>query len=159
MSTGAPDITERGTTEERSRTILLIAMVVIALIAVLAAVLSGREVETLDSGSPEGVVQEYLQAVLDGDEVTAHGFLSAEFAQKCSLDEFGRFGFVEDNVRVVLREVSLDGEAARVEVSITESGGLGDGGWTDDVTFRLERSGETWVITRAPWPYGDCGFG
>lgn len=156
----ASDITERRTAEERLRTILLIAMVVIALIAVLAVVLSGRDVETLDSGSPEGVVQEYLRAVLDGDDETAHGLLGAELAHRCSLDGFGRFGFVEDNVRVVLREVSLEGDTARVEVSITESGGgLGDAGWTDEATFRLERSADTWVITRAPWPHFECGFG
>ncbi|GMQ85202.1 MAG: hypothetical protein BMS9Abin07_0767 [Acidimicrobiia bacterium] len=143
-----------------SRTTLVIGgIVIVALIAVAAIVLSAGEVETLDPGSPEGVVQAYLQATIDGDDETAHSYLAAELRESCEPVSELRSDPDNARVRVVLREVSFKGVTALVEVAITEGeAAFGDGGWTHDETFWLEGSGDSWVITGAPWPYYGCGF-
>ncbi len=126
-------------------------MAVIALAAVLS---TGGGVTNLDPTSPEGTVQAYLDAALDGDFATAETYLSAE-QQNCA----GTAGFdpyyVPEDSRVVLRDVTVDGDQASVEVDVTEGG---VGGYTHGEMYRLEEEGGRWVITRAPWPYYECGF-
>ena len=132
---------------------------VIAIIAIAAVALSRSEPETLDPGTPEGVVQAYVRAILDGDDDTAIGLFSDELRERCTEGDFGQHGYVPDAARVVLRTVNDFGGSARVTIAITEGGGgFGDSGYTFEEEFRLDRSGDTWVITRAPWPYYDCGF-
>lgn len=142
------------------RTILIAGGIgLVVVIALAAVILSTREVETLDPGSPEGIVQAYLQATIDGDDETASSYLGPGLRGSCDPVNELRSDPDSARVRVVLREVSVSGATAEVEVAITEGeAAFGAGGFRHIETFRLESSGDTWVITSAPWPYFGCGF-
>jgi hypothetical protein len=62
----------------------VLALIVGLLVAVSLVVVFGRgEPKLLDASTPEGVVQRYSAAVLDGDEDTALDFLTDEARVDC----------------------------------------------------------------------------
>jgi hypothetical protein len=147
-----------GPSSPAGRNVLIVAGIGLVVVIVVAALLSaGSDVTTLDPASPEGVVQGYLDATLAGDYATANTYLSAERQQQCA-DIVGYRNYVPENSRVVLREVTSSGDSATVKVEVTEGGGGLGGGWTHEEWYQLQREGDRWVITQAPWPYYECGF-
>ena len=143
----------------RPNRILAIVLGVIALIGVVAGVLSAtRPVPEYDRGTPEGVVQAYLTAVIDGDHQDAVEFLAAE--SSCTVEDLDR-SYLPDGVRVVLRDTEVDGDTAQVKVDVVmSSGGPLDGSeYAEQHTFRLTRARGGWLITGAPWPMYECSKG
>ncbi len=123
----------------------------VALVAIVLVMGLGREIQSFDTATPEGVVQQYVQAMIDRDLDSAELHRSSQFAD-C---EFERDldGYLHD-ARVILGVVDIDGEGATVEVKTTQYNetGLDGGEW--DSTFTLTLVGETWLIETATWPYG-----
>ena len=138
---------------------LVIVLAVVAVVAVAAGVIAAnRPVTEYDRGTPEGVVQAYLAAVVDGDHDEAARFLSEE--SPCSAVDLDR-AHLPDGLRVVLREAEVEADSARVEVDVAQSsGGLFDGSeHTEKHSFRLSRASGTWLVTGRPWPMVECGEG
>lgn len=144
---------------ERSRTV---ARLVGALLAVVMAVgiFAGlqRTPEHLDADTPEGIVQGYLQAVLDGDWRAAEGFLTEGLAERCTLADLTR-SFVPGGMTATLDDTEVDGDLAVVRVRLLEPAtpdvlGGGAEGATEAFELQIEQDG--WRITGEPWPVYAC---
>lgn len=137
----------------RDRPLMVGAIVVVAVLALaVVAILMGGDTLSLDPNSPEGVVQQYTQALLDGDRGTAEA-LTAEDSD-CE-----RYGdpFVDD-IRVTLGEVRITGDGAVVEVTISQTNGDPFSGYdvSDRSMFQLTRVEGSWRIDASPWPFSTC---
>ncbi len=129
---------------------------VVAVAVAAAFFASTRPATTRDSTTPEGTVQAYLSAVLDGDTRRAAGYLSAE--SPCDIEDLDN-ATVLNTARVDLVDTVVDGQSARVVVDLAASsdGGPLDTFPTESHTFRLTRSGQGWLLVGQPWPLYDCG--
>lgn len=139
--------------------ILAIVVGVVAVVAVVAGVLAAtRQAPEYDRGTPAGVVQAYLSAVIDGNNQEAAGFLAAD--SSCDLTDLDR-AYVPDEVRVVLRDTEVDAGTARVAVDVAMSSGdlFGGSEYSEKHTFSLTRVGGGWLITGEPWPMYECNKG
>lgn len=143
----------------RANRILAIALGAIIVFAIGAAVVAaGRPATRLDPGTPEATVQAYVDAALAGRSDEAARWLDP--AGECGaqdLDQAGAFG-TDLGARVVLVDSIVNGDSATVQVEVV----LGSGGPFDSAefreqhTYRLTRSGGTWLLTGVPWPLYDC---
>ena len=136
--------------------ILAVVVGAIAVITVFAGVFSAtRPVTDHDRATPEGTVQEYVSAVVEGDPQRAIALLGPDAA--CTVEDLDR-AHRSDDVRVVLRDTHVDGDIARVEVEmIISTGGPFDSSeYGEEHTFRLTRAGDEWRITGEPWPMFAC---
>jgi hypothetical protein len=136
--------------------ILAIVLGAIALVAVVAVVVAAnRAPTTYDRGTPQGVVQAYLEAVVAGDHVKAADYLAP--GGTCDVEDLDRTT-VPDGVRVALRDTETDGDRATVEVDVVTSSGdlLGGSEYSERHTFRLGKDGRDWVVQGVPWPMYDC---
>lgn len=141
---------------EAHRTLLVIIGVIVALVIVAVVVILSRGAPVkLDSSTPEGVVQRYSTAVIDGDENAAKQFLVADLAEDCL-----RIQPTPDRtMRVTLVDAVERAESADVRVLIvTTSGGgiFGPDEYREDGTFDLVREGDEWRIETTPWQLTIC---
>jgi hypothetical protein len=146
---------------ERPRTAgdraLLVILGVIAAVVIVAVgvILSRGDPVDLDASTPEGVVQRYSTAVIDGDEDTAKQYLVSALADDCIRVQSGP---VRD-MRVTLVDTVERDESADVRVLIvTTSGGgiLGPDEYQEDGNFDLVREAGRWRIETTPWPLTIC---
>lgn len=141
------------------RTLLVILAVIIGLVVVaLIVVFSRGEPEALDESTPEGVVQRYAAAVIDGDESAAKGYLDPDLADDCIPIETAPV----DRMRVTLVTTTERNDTADVEVLIAwsyDQGPFGGSGVEEAGTFDLIRTGDGWRIENAPWPLTICDPG
>lgn len=137
--------------------ILAIVVGVIVVLAIVAGVVaSTRPAPEFDPSTPEGTVQLYLQTLFDDDEEGAAGYLAPENA--CDADDLAQADEGE-SVRVLLGDVNIDADTARVEVEIivtSADGPFGGYEYSVDESFTLRREGEGWLITGEPWPAYFC---
>ena len=153
--TGAPeDASNKSLKKARRPLIALMAgvavVVVVALIAVFAR---GGPVEYAED-TPEGVVQRYSQAVIDGDTQTALRYLAPDLADDCERQQPGT-----DDLRVTLVETTEREDSARVEVivaTVYESGPFGTNEYRSEEAFDLVRVGGQWYVDAAPWQLMIC---
>jgi hypothetical protein len=139
------------------RTLLVILGVIAALVILaLVVVLSRGEPEPLDEATPEGVVQRYSAAVIDGDEEAAMDYLVPELADDCVRMETAPVA----DMRVTLVDTEERDESADVRVIIVVSygggGPFGSDEYQEEGVFDLVRDGDGWLIERAPWPLTIC---
>lgn len=153
-ATGPGPAAERGT----HRTLVILLGVIAALVVVaIVVVLTRGGPAALDRTSPEGVVQEYAAAVLEGRFDEARNYLSIEPRENCRPFDPSP----HQQLRVALRNVSIAGDRAFVHVLITTSDSsdpFGGGGYQDSDSFELRREGEAWLIRSAPWQFTICHF-
>ena len=130
---------------------------VVLLAAVAGVVASQRDSAVLDAGTPEGVTQVYVQAVIDGDHLRAADLLSP--TSDCDLADVSQ-AYLPDSLRVVLESTDVDGERAVVEVRVTDrfSDGLfGASEYSHTESVTLAREGGTWLVTASSWLLPTCG--
>ncbi len=143
----------------RDRALIGIAIAIaVVVVAAIVAVLLRPTAERLDASTPEGVVQAYSEAVIDGDARAARGYLVPEVAEGCERVD----GVSDGEVRVVLVSATEDASTADVRVSIvtTYGGGLfGPDEYRTDGRFDLVRVGDEWRIETAPWELSVCAPG
>ena len=109
----------------------------------------------LDPGTPAGVVQQYVTAVMDGDNDRAADLLAN--STECDAGDLDR-AYIDPASRIEMLESAIDGDRARVRIAVeTPSGDLVQSMWTDERTIRLERVNGQWQITGVPWPLYECG--
>jgi hypothetical protein len=96
----------------RDRPLIIGGAVILAvvLLAVIAIAMGGRTV-TLDADSPEGVVQRYTQAVIDGDLSTAEDLLVD--SRECERFEDP---YIDGDLRVTLGDVSRSPSATAAAI-------------------------------------------
>lgn len=148
------------TSAKPDRTLVVILVIIAALVVVALAVVFLRGTPApLDSGSPEGVVQAYSAAVIDGDTAAAEAFLTQDLQNNCDRVDNGIMG----GIRVTLLSTKLATDTARVRVSVVtnENGGpFGDpfGGmdYSADDTFVLVKEQGSWAIETTPWQLTIC---
>jgi len=141
------------------RMLIVILSVIGALVVVALIVVFTRGApELLDESMPEGVVQRYSAAVIEGDEATAVEYLVPELGDPCTRIEPGPV----DDMRVTLVSTTERDESADVEVLIVTSydGGLfGSSEYEQQGVFDLVRDGDGWLIESTPWPLTICDPG
>jgi hypothetical protein len=132
---------------------LTAAVGLVVAIALVAVLVRGGNPVAFAENTPEGVVQRYSQAVIDGDEQTALTYVVPEVASACE-----HTGTSED-VRVTLLKTQEQDTGATVEVrmtSLSSGGPFGTSEYSSDDSFRLVKSGDTWLIQSAPWQLAVC---
>lgn len=142
------------------RVLLIVVGALVAIAAAAAFVASLRPAPTWDASTPQGTVQAYLSAVMDGDAAKAATYLDP--GGDCDASDLDQ---VSVNVeRVDLVSTSIDRDTARVQVAVAISTGLPLGGTvTENHTFRLTRapgsagSPGRWLMVGTPWPLYTCG--
>ena len=140
----------------KSRAVLIAVLSAIALVVVIAlvAVFTRGAPAPLPADTPQGVVQRYSQAIVDGDVDEALGYLVPAVADDCERMPLGT-----DDFRVTLLETTESGDTARVRtmvVTIYGSGPLGQSEYESEELFELERIEGDWLIARAPWQLSVC---
>ncbi|MBN9101968.1 MULTISPECIES: hypothetical protein [unclassified Pseudonocardia] len=143
----------------RPNRVVLLAVVVVAVVAAVAGVLAAnRTGPAYDPATPEGTVQAYLTAVIDGDHDRAAEFLAA--GGPCSVSDLDATS-LPDGVQVTLRNVQVTGDTARVDIEVAMPSGdlLGGSETFERHTLRQSRSGGAWLLTGEPWPLSGCRKG
>lgn len=154
---GAP---ARSTPPARRSALALWALAGVVVLALVVGAVAGalREPVELDPSTPQGVVQAYVRAVLDGDFAAAHDLLSGETAERCgpaTLEDT----YVAEGLTVTLVDVSIGGDEAEVRVRLREPAApplLGGGGTSMQERFALVREAGRWRLTGQPWPLYWC---
>ena len=138
----------------------ILAWIAIAILAtgVIAAVLNGSNVTEYAESTPEGTVQRYVNALLEGDDEAADQYLTPTQRAECSADDSFRFVRHTDDARIALLESDVDGGSARLTVRVTEgSFGLFDSSeYSHDERYELEQIDGSWLIDDQTWPRYGC---
>lgn len=142
-------------TTKKPNLYLALLVAIIAVVAVIVAVSSGDSVKNLDSASPQGVVQKYLQHITDGRNDLAASHFSSD--SKCTAEDIDR-AYVSESLQISLLKSEIENETAIVKVSISyQSSVLGDDLSSESKSFRLKLENGEWKISGIPWPLYDCG--
>ncbi len=100
------------------------ALGVLVAVAIVAAVAtSGRHTKTYPENTAKGVVQRYVQALINEDRDKAYGYLSPELQKKCAIDDWrdmSRYAYKLDESQVTLKKVrDLSEDKKVVTVTVT----------------------------------------
>lgn len=131
------------------------AVVVLAVVAGL--VVAHRATPALDPHTPQGVVQEYLKAVIARDYPAAAELLSP--SSGCRVSDLAAAN-APGSARVVLDHTALDGDHAVVTVDVTEDSGdgpFGPSGFSHTEHITVQRESGAWKIIGSPWLLPSCG--
>ena len=140
---------------QRANRILGLVVVAISIVAFIAVLAVKETTPQLDSNTPEGTVQQYLQSVTARDFDSAITYLASD--TKCKIEDFDQ-AYIQDSVRISLSNTSITSDSASVKVSIENSSGDPFGGsYAEAQTFRLTKSDSGWKISGIPWPTYQCG--
>ncbi|HET7139125.1 MAG TPA: hypothetical protein VFI36_03095 [Arthrobacter sp.] len=132
-------------------------MSAIALLVVvsLAVVLTRGQPEVLDESTPQGVVQRYSSAVIDGDRATATSYLTEAATTSCrSYPDSG-----PPPSRVVLISATESGTSAVVKVSViaaASDGLFGPSEYETEARFSLVKTNGKWLVDQAPYQLLTC---
>ena len=149
----------------RPRVLLwVLAGLTVTALAIGAVAGALREPAELPADTPEGVVQAYLQAVLDGDVGAARAHLDEATAERCTAADY-RQGWVPESLTATLDDVRIAAPAggsaeAEVDVRLRTVAGpepFGGGDFSSLETFVLTREDGDWQLTGEPWPVFACG--
>ena len=140
---------------DRTLYAILAAIAVIVVVALIVVFTRG-EPAPVDEATPAGVVQRYSAAVIAGDEAAAAAYLTDAAKDRCSATMERMPG---DNLRVTLVSTTERPASADVKVLITVSEGGGPFGSAEyqiEDDFDLVKTGDKWLIDRAPWQLSVC---
>jgi hypothetical protein len=141
--------------EKRANRVLGIVIAAIAIVALIVVLAVKEPTAELDEGSPEGVVQQYLNAAIDKNFDQAKSFLASD--TKCTADDFDR-AYIQNSIRIGLSDATSTEVSAKVTITIETSNGDPFGGsYSESQTFRLVKEDSGWKITGIPWPTYECG--
>ena len=135
--------------------VVILAIIAVLAVAALAVVFSRGEPALLDESTPQGVVQRYSAAVIEGDEAKATAYLTETARNRCL--DFERPA--TDNLRVTLVSTTERPQSADVKVLIVVSnrgGPFGNSGYESEDAFDLVKTGGKWLINSAPWQLRVC---
>lgn len=138
-----------------SKKILTAIVLLTVLLAAVAAILNtSKQGFEYSKTTPEGVVQRYLAAVVDGRSDKAAEYFSTN--STCDATDIDR-SWISETLRVNLIDAEINGDSAYIEVSIDiSSGGPFDDYYTENHNFRLAKESGEWKILGIPWPLYSC---
>lgn len=137
-----------------TRIILWSGITIVVLVAVAVAFTFVRS-PRLDPATPEGVVQSYLEAVVEGRRADARSYLSERLQRDCD-PGFPRH-VAQEAYRIEWIDTVVDGPEARVEVLVAEQDlGIFDSYYDFYTSFTLRSVGDAWRITDQEWPWYSC---
>lgn len=132
-----------------------IVVLIVLIIALIAAVATNNSSKTLSAGSPERVVQEYLQAINDGRNDLAVKLLARE--SSCTIQDIDR-AWRWPSSQIVLLESKKTGETAVVRISLRrDSNEILNPSSDEEFMYRLVKESNQWKLAGIPWPLYDCG--
>ncbi|TQL45049.1 hypothetical protein FB562_2461 [Homoserinimonas aerilata] len=144
-ATGRPD-----------RTLVVIVSIIAAVVILALVVVFTRGTPTpLDPATPEGAVQKYASAVVDGDFPAATQLMTRAVREQCERADGTSMG----DIRLTLNssKVSADTAVVRVTISRGVGGGLfGPSLYDSEGTFSLLNEDGAWMIDSAPWELAVC---
>lgn len=127
----------------------------IGVVVVVALVVIGlnREPARYDPDTPEGIVQAYLAALIDGDFATAASLWADEGCRPQSIEPTEG----APDISASLARVDVDDDEATVVVDITGTSPLDPMGpaYEYQEWFTLVRRDGSWRILQPSWPYYD----
>lgn len=135
---------------------LAILVSVVFAIALIFAISTENSVKTLKVGSPEKVVQDYLDFINNGRSEDAASLFSS--SSTCTVEDIDR-AYVDTTSQVLLEKVTQDNEnSAIVYISIQRSDGpfMADTFLQKEI-FRLSKESGLWKLSGIPWPLYECG--
>lgn len=145
-------------TPSSTRILVWIGAGIVALLVLVWVTVAIRNPAEFEPGSPEAIVQIYVQSVLDGDSDTAWALLTPALQRRCDVDD------LEDRYRgrsgnVVLVDTDVQDDTARVELEFTASYGddpFDVSDYSYGERFQLRLIDDEWRISAAPWPLYRC---
>jgi hypothetical protein len=139
------------------RVLALLVGAIVFLAVVAGVVVANRSAPDVDPGTPEGVVQQYLQAVVDGDYPAAADLLAP--SSGCDLSDVSA-AYAPGSAQVVLKDTAVDGDRAVVTVDVTEGAGddlFGSSGYSHTERVTVVRDDGAWKIAGSTWLLYSCG--
>jgi len=130
----------------------LLPLAAVAAVVILVAIGLNREPAEFDPDTPEGTVQAYIAALVEGDFETAASFWSEEGCAPSSIEPTRG---APDISATLIRADEGDDEAT-VVIQITEN--VSDpvsGIYEYQEWFSLVRRADAWQIRQPSWPYYD----
>ena len=132
----------------------------IALSIILVAVTARQPEKTLPENTPEGTVQRYLLAITNGDYQKAFAYLSQAPQARLNYDDWvrqlGNNRPSSSSWKASLGKTTVTGNQATVNIVVsvfTPSGPFSDPVRTNNVSFILQKSGDSWLITSPTYVY------
>lgn len=152
---GRGDNSGMSQTRIATQRILAVIVVFTLVLAAAAAVLSTtRKTEEFSASTPEGVMQLYLRAVIDGRYESAAQYFSN--SSECDATDIDRT-WIPESVRINLGTTEIEGERAFLDVAVEiYSDGPFDNGYTEKHSYRLAKESGNWRILGIPWPLYSC---
>ena len=137
-----------------NQVLAFIVLFTLVLAAVAAFLTSSRETKDFALNTPEGVVQSFLNDVIDGKNEDAARYFSV--TSTCDATDIDR-SWIPDTVRVNLTNTQIEGDRAYIDVAVdmNQDQLFGDM-YTEKHSFRLAREGSNWKILGIPWPLYSC---
>lgn len=135
--------------------IVILGVIGLLVIVALVVVFTTGEPEPLDETTPEGVVQRYSAAVIEGDEAAAIEYLVPELGDSCERTAIGPV----DGMRVTLVSSTERDDSADVKVLMVtsyDSGLFGSSEYEEEAVFDLVEADGGWLIESAPWSLSVC---
>jgi hypothetical protein len=140
---------------------IVIGAVLLVVVAIILVLARGQREDYIVDDNPTGIVHNYFLAIQRKEFERAYDYLSDDLESKPDLDEFIRT--VDENSRygseasLQIGESNVDGNRARVEVSITtyQGGGPFDRGrhTLPDTAYLSRTASGEWKLTGYPHPY------
>jgi len=137
-----------------NQVLAFIVLFTLVLAAVAAFLTSSRETKDYALNTPEGVVQSFLNDVIDGKNEDAARYFSV--TSTCDATDIDR-SWIPETVRVNLTNTQIEGDRAYIDVAVdmNQDQLFGDM-YTEKHSFRLAREGSNWKILGIPWPLYSC---
>lgn len=135
--------------------IAILSAIALLVIVALAVVFTRGAPQPLDESTPQGVVQRYSTAVIDGDTAAATSHLTPSAKSRCT-------GFRDGGplpTRVVLISATERDNTALVKVSVVNSnsgGPFGPSEYEMEDRFSLVKTDGTWLIDQVPYQFLVC---
>jgi hypothetical protein len=135
----------------------LVAMGALVVFAALLAIALGlRGPKELPAGTPEAAAQDYLEAVIEGEDEAVLDLLAANRVPACR-NELGRTGnYGMSGVGFELDNVEITGDTARVELTQRSSSSgdpfEGTRRFGEQYVELIRENGE-WKVDGASWPW------
>ena len=137
-----------------NRVLAVIVIFTFALAAIAAILTSSKEARDYTPNTPEGVVQSFLENVIDGKNEDAARYFS--MTSTCDATDIDR-SWIPDTVRVNLTNAQIEGDRAYIDVAVdmNQDQLFGDM-YSEKHNFRLVRESGAWKILGIPWPLYSC---
>jgi hypothetical protein len=130
----------------------VLPVVGVTAVVTLVAIGLNREPEQFDPSTPEGTVQSYMAALVDGDFETAAEFWAADGCMPRSIEPTGG----APDVAATLVSVDGNDEDSTVVIGITDNAADPvDGIYEYQEWFTLVKEKDGWKIRQPSWPYYD----